>query len=312
MIGALSAYIGEQGSAARALRLEAINVALRDEPLGDTAETLRDEIVRRVIAGEPVNELGKMSALERLPTPAFEPLPGKPKIIIIFDDMGVNRRAFERTMQLPGPLTLSFLPYAKDVDQLAARASERGDAVMLHLPMEPRGDADPGPHALRMGMTGAAFLRELDWNLSRFDNYVGVNNHMGSRLTQNEAAMKTTLSILKHNNLFFLDSLTTGKSVAREAGAMVGAQVFARDVFLDADGGREPVIKQLALVEQIARETGYAVAIAHPRKDTFDVIGPWLTSAPARGFELAPVTVLMEMEEAKHDPVLAEAPRLRL
>jgi len=294
-VGAVSAYIGEHGSAARALRLEAINVALRDEPLSNAANSARDEIVRRVMAGEPT----KMSALERFAPPAFTPLPGKPKIIIIFDDMGVNKRAFNRVMNLPGPLTHSFLPYAKDVAQLAARADAKGDAIMLHLPMQPKGGADPGPHALRMGMTGASFLRALDWNLTRFDGYVGVNNHMGSLLTQDEAAMKTTLSILKHNGVFFLDSLTTGSSVAREAGAIVGAQVFARDVFLDADSGKGPVIKQLALVEEIAVKTGYAVAIAHPRKETLDVIGPWLTSAPARGFELATVTALVEMEQAR-------------
>jgi len=121
------------------------------------------------------------------------------------------------------------------------------------------------------------------------------------------------LAILNHRGLFFLDSLTTGDSVVRTAGAMGGAQVFARDVFLDAEGGKESVIKQLALVEEIAIKTGYAVAIAHPRKDTLEVIGPWLTSAPARGFELAPVTALVEMERARRAaPVVAEAPALRL
>jgi len=312
LAGAFSAYVSEQGAAAHAARVEASTLALREASFRTAAGKARAEIVKKVIASAPGRH-----ALERLPAPAliapFAKLGAKPKIIIIFDDMGIDPRAVDQVLQLPGPVTFSFLPYAKNVDKQAARAAARGDALMLHLPMEPESEADPGPHALRTGMTGVAFLRALDWNLSRFDGYVGVNNHMGSRLTADEELMQTTLAILKQRGLFFLDSLTTGDSVARAAGARVGAQVFARDVFLDADGGKESIIKQLALVEEIAIKTGYAVAIAHPRKETLEVIGPWLTSAPARGFELAPVTALVEMERARRaPPVVAEAPALRL
>lgn len=287
VLGAAGSYLGGQGASVRASRAQIVSLDLRDAPLvaGATREA-RARIVERVLSGAPP---------ERFDAPPL--LPGRPRIIVIFDDMGLDKRAFEQVMLLPGPLTLSFLPYAGDLQPMADRARARGDAVMLHLPMDPDGDADPGPHSLALDMAGSRLLKELDWNLSRLTGFVGVNNHMGSKFTRDLPMMKTVLSVLESEGLFFLDSLTTSESVANEAGAAVGATVFARDVFLDPEAGRETVRAQLAQLERIARETGYVVAICHPRPDTIAVIGPWLTSAPTRGFELATVSALYEVEE---------------
>jgi hypothetical protein len=163
-------------------------------------------------------------------------------------------------------------------------------------------------------MTGADFIKTLQWNLTRFEGYVGVNNHMGSKLTTDAAAMKTVLAYLQKEGLFFLDSLTTSDSAARRAGVAIGARVFSRDVFLDPEGAdRAAIKKQIALAERIALETGFAVAIGHPRRDTIEILGPWLASAPLRGFDLAPVSALIEIDEGFKEPaLLAAAPPLRL
>jgi hypothetical protein len=209
--------------------------------------------------------------------------------------MGIDKKAFENVMRLPGPVTLSFLPYADNPQPLVDRARSRGDNVLLHLPMEPSGVADAGPHSLSSSMSAERLFKELSWNLNRFDGYIGVNNHMGSKATRDETAMKRILSALDQRGLFFIDSLTTGLSAASRAGDAVGAEVYVRDVFLDSEPGRETVRRQLALAESIAAKTGYAIVICHPRGDTLDVIGPWLTTAPSRGFELATVSSLREI-----------------
>ncbi len=285
-LGAFGSYLGGQGTAARANRDRMISLELRNSPLaaGATRE-IRARLVDRVLSG---------GLPERFDAPSL--VPGRPRIIIIFDDMGLDPVAFEQVMSLPGPLTLSFLPYANNAQPLIDRANARGHAVMLHLPMEPSVDLDPGPHSLSSDMTGSTLLKELDWNLSRFTGYVGVNNHMGSKMTADLPTMKTVLSVLASKGLFFLDSLTTPDSSAREAGKSIGATIFDRDVFLDPEAGRETVRKQLDQLERIARATGYVVAICHPRPDTIAMIGPWLTSAPTRGFELSTVKALDEIE----------------
>lgn len=304
-IGAGATYLGERGAAAQAARIEAQTTFERENTPEEKAYQAREKIIRRVLTGAPP---------ERLPTPQYTQVQKiKPKIVIIFDDMGLDRSALDVVSNLPGPLTLSFLPYANNVDELAQLASDRGSEVMLHLPMEPQGRADPGPHALRSNMNGSEFIKELEWNLSRISNYVGVNNHMGSKVTTNEAAMKTVLAYLEHKNLFFLDSVTTGDSVVRAAGASVGAKVFSRDVFLDADAHNpQAVFNQLMLVEKIATETGFAVAICHPYAETIAVLGPWLTSAPYRGFEIATVSSLMDGVEQNAPALIAQTLTLRL
>lgn len=271
---------------------------LRDAPLIGASGERSDLIARIAEAGAP----------ERLSAPIVdrrEAGRGAPKLFIIFDDMGPDRRAFDEIMSLPGPVTLSFLPYARNIQPLVDAAVARGDDILLHLPMEPSGGADPGPGSLTTDMKSDELFKELSRNLGKFDGYVGVNNHMGSKFTRNEQAMKRVLAYLDRRGLFFIDSLTTGSSVAVKAGAAVGADVYARDVFLDSEPGKTTVQRQLDLAERIAQKTGYAIVICHPRRETLDVIGPWLTTAPARGFDLAKVSSLKEISAS---PLASAAP----
>lgn len=310
VIGALSSYLGNRGVIAAASPDQHSGLTI-ERSQHEARRDKRDQLVAAIVGGKPPPE--------RLIAP-LNPIfaqTDRPKIVIIVDDMGVDARATQRALNLPGPITFSFLPYAKNVAAQAARARHLGAETMLHLPMEPRGRADPGPNALVTGMTGGDFIENLEWNLSRFDGYTGVNNHMGSQLTADIAAMKTLLGYLDHRDLFFLDSLTTRETVVRRAADALGVDVYARDVFLDDKVGDEGAVKkQLALAERIARETGYAVAIGHPRKETLDVLGPWLTSAPSRGLDLVFVSTLPALSNpqtaldlhAKHAPEPDEGP----
>ncbi|MEM9013529.1 MAG: divergent polysaccharide deacetylase family protein [Pseudomonadota bacterium] len=280
VVGALSSFLTDI-SAAHASSAQSLKIAsLRDPALARapalSVRGLRDPSLddryRRRMVQQPIRQ--------------------RPKIVIIFDDLGIDKAAFRRVMDLPGPLTFSFLPYANGVAELARDARARGDEIMLHLPMEPMGAVDPGPNALLATMSDAAMLRSLLWNLDQIEGYGGVNNHMGSHLTTDHTAMRLVLTVLKSRNLFFLDSVTTGGSIVEDVGDAVGATVFRRDLFLDAVDSPKAIEAQLLRLEELALENGVAVAICHPRKNTIDVLGPWLTTAPARGFDLAPVSIL--------------------
>jgi polysaccharide deacetylase 2 family uncharacterized protein YibQ len=283
--GAMAAALSGSFSSSTAAGVYAAALDLRDAPIvaANAGGVGRGRIIEALVsAGAP----------ERLDEARGVAVRDLPRVVIVFDDVGPDPRAFDKLMALPGPLTLSFLPYADDVRRQAAKALARGNDILLHLPMEPSGAADPGPGALTVAMDASEMFTALGDNLAAFEGFVGVNNHMGSRLTRDEQAMKRILAFLDRRGLFFLDSLTTGDSKARMAGAAVGAEVLVRDVFLDAGAGQEAVRRQLALAERIAMQTGYVIAIAHPREDTLAVVGPWLTSAPARGFRIDTLTGL--------------------
>lgn len=264
---------------------------LRDAPIvGATGN--RSALIASLAAVGPPERL-QFSAI-----PAIQNHVRSPKLILIFDDMGLDRSAFDAILKLPGPVTFSFLPYARSVQSMADEANGRGDDILLHLPMEPTGSADPGPHSLKTDMSTSELFEALSWNLGQFDGYIGVNNHMGSKFTREEQLMKRVLSFVDGRGKFFVDSLTTGASAAIKAGQAVGAEVYVRDVFLDSEPGEASIKRQLDLAERIAEKTGYAIVICHPRRETLSVIGPWLTTAPARGFELATLSSLRTQTRA--------------
>ena len=223
----------------------------------------------------------------------------RPEIIIIIDDMGLDTAAFNRISKMPGPLTLSFLPYAPSVSDLAKKGSAAGHEIMLHLPMEPVSSSpDPGPNALLSDDAPQLFQEKLSKSLDGFSSYVGVNNHMGSKLTANREAMRLTMAELNKRKIYFVDSVTSGSSVAGEVAQEFGLPTYERDVFLDADHGQKGQInvkESLAELEKIAKEKGYAIAIAHPYPTTMDALEPWLVTAELRGFKLT--TIKRKMSE---------------
>ena len=234
--------------------------------------------------------------------------PDQPLIAIIMDDMGPDQSAAERVVALPAPLTLAFLPYADDLQVMADAARSAGHEVLLHLPMEPEGNEDPGEMALTLSLSADELKRRLNWSLNRFTGYVGVNNHMGSRFTADMNAMRVVLEDVRRRGLLFLDSKTSPDSVGEQLARAMGAPAASRDVFLDhpADD-RLAVRRELAKLERIAREQGYAIAIAHPRPDTLAVLSPWIVSAPARGFTLAPLSQIYDLRSKRNRRFAARA-----
>ena len=228
----------------------------------------------------------------------------RPRIAIVIDDLGLDRRAFDRVNALPGPLTLAFLPYGANAQGMLDATRPVHEAI-LHLPTEPLARVeDAGPDMLRVGAP-AEVLAALDANFAKLSGYAGVNNHTGSRFTGDAEAMRTLLTALDARGLYFLDSLTTPRPVAKRLAEREGWRVAARDVFLDDDyaGGEAAVRRQLMEAERIALVTGEAVAIGHPYRATVEALGPWLVTAQARGFELVTVGALAEV---RPPPVLAD------
>jgi hypothetical protein len=215
-------------------------------------------------------------------------------IAIVLDDLGVDRRRSARAIDLPQPITLAFLPYATDVDIQAKRARGLGHELLVHVPMQPHGvDADPGPHALDMTLGADEVRRRLSWNLKQFDGYVGLNNHMGSRFTESAPGAALVAEAVASHGLMLLDSVTSARSALGAGGRDAGVPTVVRDVFLDNTDSTDEVRKRLAQTEEVARRTGTAIAIGHPRDATLEVLTPWLVDVQTRGFVLVPLTQVL-------------------
>jgi polysaccharide deacetylase 2 family uncharacterized protein YibQ len=224
--------------------------------------------------------------------------PREPMIAIVLDDMGPNRKGTERALNLPAAVTFSFLPYAPDIAAFVKTARDRGHEIIVHVPMEPVGTADPGPHALRVSQTPDEIRTNLAWDLSRFDGYVGINNHMGSRFTSNADDMNVVAAELKKRGLLLLDSRTSAETQAANAAHKAGLPTLSRDVFLDNDDEGAAVAAEFEHLEKLARKNGVAIAIGHPRPETLDLLEKWIPEARAKGFTLVPLTAILRHREA--------------
>ena len=223
----------------------------------------------------------------------FRDLNSKPLVAIVIDDVGIDRPRSKRAWDLPGPLTLSFLPYAKDLREQARTARGRGHELMLHLPMEPNGCNDPGPNALLVSLTDTELKQRVGQALDSFDGYVGVNNHMGSRFTTFRPGMETVLRQFKARGLMFLDSRTTAQTIGDQTAQELGVPSIVRHVFLDDDESLDAVRRKLADVEAVARRQGFVVAIGHPHEATLQALAEWLPTLQAKGMVLAPATAVL-------------------
>lgn len=230
--------------------------------------------------------------------PAKMPPAGHPAIVIVIDDMGVDRRRSNRVVQLPGPLTLAWLPYARELPEQSRAARSRGHELLIHVPMEPSVKADPGPNALLVSLDRPEIVKRMEQAFASFDGYVGINNHMGSRFTADRAGMVPVIAELHRRGLLWLDSRTTPNSAGLALAKEQGVPHLGRDVFLDNEQSVPAIRAELAKLESVARRQGWGVAIGHPHDTTIEALASWLPDAQKRGFTLVPVSAVVRARQA--------------
>lgn len=206
----------------------------------------------------------------------------RPRVAIIVDDIGQHKEPIDRLLELEGPLTFAILPNLPYSKYAAEKAHARGWDVILHLPMEPMESSgytgqDAGEDALLVGQSKEAILARLDSNLSSFPYIEGVNNHMGSKFMENDELMELVLERINSKGLYFVDSMTSAKSVGYEKAAGLGMKTVKRDVFLDLSSkGPDYVKSQLKKLVEISGKKGAAVGICHPYSATIEALTEYM------------------------------------
>ena len=224
----------------------------------------------------------------------FNTISDKPKIVVVIDDLGLNKRRSEAVANLPAPLTLAYLPYARGLKNQTKQARQNGHELMVHMPMQPLYDrADPGPHALLANLSEEDLLKRIRKNLSAFDGYVGINNHMGSAFTQDVRGLKTLMSELRSRDVLYLDSRTSAASRAEDIARQFNVATTGRDVFIDHEISEAFIKSALEKVERTALRRGSAIAIGHPHDMTTAALAEWLPTLEGKGFQLVPITSVM-------------------
>jgi len=196
------------------------------------------------------------------------PLPSaarQKQIFLVIDDAGLDVAETRQFLELPVPMTIAVLPHLKETEGVCAEIRRHADKEMiLHQPMEAyNAESDTGPGTMSNTVNPEDIPKLLDRNLASVRGAVGMNNHMGSRVTENKMVMIEVLRYCRAHGLYFLDSKTAYNSVVPRVAGREHIHLEARDVFLDIQHDRESVRRAWESTVAKARENGYVIAIGH-------------------------------------------------
>jgi hypothetical protein len=226
----------------------------------------------------------------------------KGSLAIVIDDVGNSLSDLEPFLEFDGPVTFAVLPQREYSEEAARLAAEAGKEVILHLPMEPVSEMDPGPGAIRVGMSRRQIERTLWRNLKSVPGTRGVNNHMGSRATADPEVMAAVLSVLKREGLFFLDSRTSAETVGRITAEKHNLPYLERAVFLDNESNRDYIRNAVREGMQIAERKGHAVMIGHVMvNELVEVLNEMYPFIQDEGFDLRYLSELVLNPEFDED-----------
>lgn len=198
----------------------------------------------------------------------------RPQLAIIIDDIAFMRQ-YHKVMQLPFKVTPSIFPkgeYSPNTLDIAKMAP----FYMIHLPLEALNFHQKENDLFLSTDTKETIERRIKALKEDFPNLTYINNHMGSKFTQNERAMGFLLEALNQEGITFVDSRTI-PSVTRKYyqyrskksfNACQNIPFLERDIFLDNELDVEKITANLIQAIKIAKTKGYAIAIGHPHKET--------------------------------------------
>ncbi|MFC1238776.1 divergent polysaccharide deacetylase family protein [Treponema vincentii] len=208
-------------------------------------------------AVQPIQPAAKPEKPRRL-------VPYAGNLTFVFDDAGHNLDQLEYFLRLPFPCTIAVLPGLRYSSESARRIRKAGKQVILHQPMQSVDlHINPGPGAVTPGLSAEQIKNIVRKNLEEIWPVAGMNNHEGSLMTADEAAMRAVLDVVAEKHIFFLDSRTTAKSVVPKVAKEKNMVVWERAIFIDNDKSRAAMETQIKKGLSIARQKGSAIMIGH-------------------------------------------------
>ena len=221
-----------------------------------------------------------------------------PTVSVIVGGLGLSQSLTERAIEvLPAEVTLSFAPYADNLQDWINRARADGHEVLLELPMEPFDypNNDPGPHTLLVDASSQENTRRLVWLLSRAAGYTGVANYLGARLGAAEGPLSEIFSELEARGLSIFHDGAGRRAVLEQAGRQAHARMTIADRVVDSDPTPRAIDGRLLELEALALQNGSALGSGFAYPATVDTIAAWAEGLDGRGYQLAPASFVMQI-----------------
>lgn len=194
-----------------------------------------------------------------------EPEIPHPKVAIIIDDFGGGAGGVKEFLEGDVPITAAVMPFTDKTKEHAELAHKNGFEIMVHLPLQPKKGKPSwlGPNPITVDLPLEEVRRRVNLAIDDVPHAVGINNHMGSLVVENEEIMRVILEVVKERGLYVVDSGTSPKSFIPKLASEMGIPFMERDIFLDDVSSVTHVIKQIRKLAKIAEKKGHAIAIGH-------------------------------------------------
>ncbi|MDD5019008.1 MAG: divergent polysaccharide deacetylase family protein [Candidatus Omnitrophica bacterium] len=239
-------------------------------------------------------EAEPVSPVAERPKPRPEVVTGK--IALIIDDWGYNMRNKSFLEDDDMPVTIAILPFQEYSREAAELAHRHGKEVIIHMPMEPHHKEQYGleTNTLLTTMDSSQIVSLMDEAFAQIPYAKGINNHMGSKATEDTRVMRIVIGYLKRRGLFFVDSMVTPKSVGRTVAKSMHEKFASRDIFIDNENGETYIREQLVKVARLAKQNGVAVAIGHDRPHTVAVLKEMIPAFEEQGYEFIGISEVIK------------------
>lgn len=227
---------------------------------------------------------------------------GRPAIAVVIGGLGFNARVTTQAIdELPPEITLSFVPYAQNLQTWVDRARARGHEVMLELPMEPFDpDADDtGPQTLLASASAQQNTQRLDYLLSRTTGYFGVTNYQGARFATSTQASAPVVQALRRRGLVFISSGIGQRTALSVEAQRIGLANTAADRIIDARREAEAIDDQLLNLEALALQNQTAIGAGFAYPVTTEQVGRWARDVSTRGYQLVPASAVLNARAAR-------------
>jgi polysaccharide deacetylase 2 family uncharacterized protein YibQ len=271
-------------------------------------------LVKAPVAGfferTPAGDLPKISADGRTPAEVYArpcaAQPGAPKVSLIVGGLGLNQKhTLSAINELPPEVTLSFVPYANDLQTWINRARAAGHEVLLELPMEAYDypNVDTGPHTLLTSAKPEENVRRLNLLMGKASGYFGVTNYQGAKFATDAHAAAPVLKALKGRGLAFMHDGAAARSALPQAAQDAGLVFSVADRIVDAEPSADSIDRELLQIEALASQNGKAVGVGYAYPVTIEQFGIWTAGLKAKGYQLAPASAAAGVAARSGKPV---------
>ena len=235
-------------------------------------------------------------AWERYSRPFWNP-DNKPMVSLVISGLGHRKDMTQYAMTLPGNVTLSFSPYAHDVNTWMKQARRLGYELLLNLPLEllDYPATDPGPYALMLTSTPEDVTEKMDWLLGRGEEYMGFLTPGSEVYTSRADSLPTTLELLKERGLLLTVGNNTDNAEFKEIRKAVGTKSLYIAVRFDDIVDAGAMDQKLQSLTQAAKDNGHAIAIIRPYPAIMHALPAWIDFLSNNGVLIAPLSAMAQL-----------------